>query len=114
RVAATRQNAGRLFGEIGDGMNPPAGMVNAPAATVCAKVMVVSGRLRDARLSQVAARTRVAPEKTRATKRAERFHRFDSIVESIICPPAFFIYTHRQAYMYPPAGLHFSEAFEEL
>src|ERR1700722_4588772 len=79
-VAATRQNAGRDFGEIGDGMNPPPGIVNAPAATVCAEVMVVSGSARDARLSQVAALAR-AP---RETNRAVRIHRL-GIVESIIC-----------------------------
>src|SRR5213594_1235445 len=48
-VAATRQNAGRS-------LNPPPPRpppcVNAPAATACAVVIVVSGSLREARLSQ--------------------------------------------------------------
>src|SRR6185312_9691799 len=52
-VAATRQNAGRFFTEAG-GTIAPGGM-NAPAATGCANVMVVSGSLSAARLSQVAA-----------------------------------------------------------
>src|SRR5579864_3359697 len=52
-VAATRQNAGRFFTEAGGTFSP--GGINAPAATGCADVMVVSGRFSAARLSQVAA-----------------------------------------------------------
>jgi hypothetical protein len=77
-VAATRQKAGRLLGEMGDGMNPPPGIVKAPAATVCANVMVVSGSARDARLSQVAAAAG-APESAIAAKRAIKFHRLVGI-----------------------------------
>src|ERR1700733_1805398 len=84
-VAATRQKAGRLFGEMGNGMNPPGGMVKAPAATVWAKVMVVSGSFNAARLSQEAARRCAAPKIARAAKRAVKVHRFESIFESIIC-----------------------------
>src|ERR1041384_3067072 len=54
RVAATRQNAGRFFTEAGGAL--ARGGMNAPAATVCASVMVVSGRLSVARLSHVAAK----------------------------------------------------------
>src|SRR5580704_16727685 len=81
KVAATRQKAGRLLGETGDGMNPPPGIVNAPAATVCASVMVVSGSAKDARLSQVPAWAWAAPESaiTAGTLIAKRFHRFESI-----------------------------------
>src|ERR1700677_3137083 len=77
KVAATRQKAGRLLGETGDGMNPPPGMLNAPAATVCASVMVVSGSARDARLSQVAAVAWAAPERAIAvnTVIAKTIHR---------------------------------------
>src|ERR1700733_13038420 len=73
RVAATRQKAGRLLGETGDGMNPPGGMANARAATGWATVMVVSGSARDARLSQVAAEEC----DTVAANRAMRIQRFD-------------------------------------
>src|SRR6476469_1537311 len=52
-VAATRQNAGRFFTEAGGTLAP--GGINAPAATGCADVMVVSGRFSAAMLSQVAA-----------------------------------------------------------
>src|SRR6476646_1383160 len=52
-VAATRQNAGRFFTEAGGSLAP--GGINAPVATGCADVMVVSGRFSVARLSQVAA-----------------------------------------------------------
>src|SRR6476661_8910145 len=52
-VAATRQNAGKFFTEAGGALSP--GGMNAPAATGCADVMVVSGRFSAARLSQVAA-----------------------------------------------------------
>src|ERR1700760_3775300 len=52
-VAATRQNAGRFFTEAGGALAP--GGTNAPAATGCADVMVVSGKFSAARLSQVAA-----------------------------------------------------------
>jgi hypothetical protein len=89
RVAATRQKAGRLLGETGDGMNPPAGIVNAPAATVCAKVMVVSGSARDARLSQVAAVASGAPESAIAVNAliAKTFHRFKSISNRLYTVP---------------------------
>src|SRR4051812_9811281 len=52
-VAATRQNAGIFFTDAGGSLAP--GGMNAPAATGCADVMVVSGSLSAARLSQVAA-----------------------------------------------------------
>jgi hypothetical protein len=52
-VAATRQNAGTFFTEAGGALTP--GGMNAPAATGCARVMVVSGNFSAARLSQVAA-----------------------------------------------------------
>src|SRR5579859_6572778 len=80
KVAAMRQKAGRLAGETEAGMNPPAGMLNAPAATVWAMVIVVSGNLRDARFSHVAAG---AAAGQRATA-AKTVHRFDSMFESII------------------------------
>jgi hypothetical protein len=53
-VAATRQNAGRFFTEAGGTFAP--GGVNAPAATGCARVIVVSGSFSAARLSQVVAK----------------------------------------------------------
>src|SRR5450631_3812590 len=83
-VAATRQKAGRLAGET-VALNPPAGMLNAPAATVWARVMVVSGNFRDARRSQVAAW--VAAGQIRAIA-AKAVHRFGSIFESIIYAPS--------------------------
>src|SRR5580698_10394647 len=56
-VAATRQNAGRsLNTALGSPPRPrplPAGTVNAPAATDCARVIVVCGKERPLRLSQV-------------------------------------------------------------
>src|SRR6185312_17445590 len=52
-VAATRQNAGRFFTEAGGTLAP--GGIKAPASTGCARLMVVSGSLSAARLSQVAA-----------------------------------------------------------
>jgi hypothetical protein len=67
-VAATRQKVGRLLNtspgpfEIGQGWNQQVfaptkscGNANAPGATVCATVIVVSGRESEDRLSQVAA-----------------------------------------------------------
>src|SRR5215467_511805 len=51
--AATRQNAGSSLNAAGCG---PAGASNAPAATTCAEVMVVSGSLSVVRLSQEAAK----------------------------------------------------------
>src|SRR5439155_12670589 len=50
KVAATRQKAGRSSYR-GAAPRPPAGTVNAPAATDCAIVIVVSGNLSEARLS---------------------------------------------------------------
>src|SRR5262245_55140264 len=60
-VAATRQNAGRSLNDGGEplaGIKP--GKLKAPAATGSARVMVVSGRGREARLWQVAARAGTA------------------------------------------------------
>src|SRR5262245_1514362 len=51
-VACTRQNAGRFLTEAGGALAP--GGTNCPAATCCAEVMVVSGSLSAARLSQEA------------------------------------------------------------
>src|SRR5205814_541809 len=57
-VAATRQNAGSslnaAFGSL-PRPRPVAGAENAPAATGCAKVIVVSGSAKEARLSHEAA-----------------------------------------------------------
>src|ERR1700733_1385982 len=53
--AWTRQNARRLLNGEAVPALPEAGGVNAPAATVRADVMLVSGIERDARLSQDAA-----------------------------------------------------------
>jgi hypothetical protein len=60
-TAATRQNSGRSFAETK--MSPPrgpaagsgVGETNAPGVTVCAMVIVVSGREREERLPQVTA-----------------------------------------------------------
>src|SRR5438874_13828802 len=52
-VAATRQNAGRSENDCACFPCPVEG--SAPAATARAEVMVVSGKLREARLSHVAA-----------------------------------------------------------
>src|SRR5690348_11261639 len=52
RVAATRQNAGR---PLTAAAGTPGGGPNAPASTGCASVIVASGSLSAARLSQVAA-----------------------------------------------------------
>src|SRR5215467_14749401 len=46
--AVTRQNAGVASAEAG----PPPGGIKGPAATLCAEVIVVSGSLRFARVSQ--------------------------------------------------------------
>src|SRR6476646_8516079 len=51
-LAATRQNAGRFLTAAA---GTPGGGTNAPASTGCASVIVVSGSLSAARLSQVAA-----------------------------------------------------------
>src|SRR5689334_4930892 len=59
-VAVTRQNAGRFLADAA-GTPEPDGGTNAPAATGCADVMVVSGSFNAARLSQVAARAECAP-----------------------------------------------------
>src|ERR1700761_30537 len=57
-IAMTRQNAGKFFAEAGGAVEP--GGMNAPAATGCVDVMVVSASLSVARLSQVAAKAGVA------------------------------------------------------
>jgi hypothetical protein len=51
----TRQNAGKLLNNAGFGPNGPgvAGGVKAPAATLCAELIVTLGRLSLERLSQV-------------------------------------------------------------
>src|SRR5438270_11266766 len=54
-VACTRQKAGRFFPENSDSLSR-AGGTKAPAATCSADVMVVSGSLSVARLSQLAAK----------------------------------------------------------
>jgi len=60
-TAATLQNSGRSFAETkvrpprGPGAGKEEGGLNAPAFTVCAKPIAVSGSLRAVRLSQVAA-----------------------------------------------------------
>src|ERR1700686_4002972 len=59
-VAMTRQNAGKLFIKA-VGMPTPDDGRNAPAATCCAEVIVVSGSLSVARLSQVAAKAERMP-----------------------------------------------------
>src|SRR2546428_13080976 len=57
RVAATRQKGGRVENcEAAIAEPPGVGGVKAPAATVFADVIVVFGNLREARLSQGAAR----------------------------------------------------------
>src|SRR5579863_3842094 len=57
-VAATRQKAGKAVNcEEAPAGRPGVGGVKAPAATVFADVIVVCGSLREARLSQDAART---------------------------------------------------------
>src|SRR5579863_6373829 len=97
RVAATRQKAGRLLGDTGDGMNPPPGMLKAPAATDCAIVMVVSGRARDARLSQVAASDgtgkAIRLARAIAANKAMNFHRLGGISNRLYArrTPAFYI-----------------------
>src|SRR6266705_3036012 len=53
-VAATRQNAGSAL-NAAPGPPRAAGGVNSPGPIGCANVMVVSGNVSDARLSQVAA-----------------------------------------------------------
>src|ERR1051326_7433417 len=76
-VACTRQKAGRFLGlNIVPGSETPAGRVKAPAATCCADVMVVSGSLSVARLSQVAAKAGLAiAESSRRKSRHLRFKR---------------------------------------
>jgi hypothetical protein len=60
-TAATLQNSGRSFAETkvrpprGPGAGKEEGGLNAPAVTVCANLIAVSGNLRAVRLSQVAA-----------------------------------------------------------
>src|SRR2546423_1706127 len=54
-TVVTRQNAGRFLADAADTPEPDGG-TNAPAATGCADVMLVSGSFNAARLSQVAAR----------------------------------------------------------
>src|SRR5579862_4370896 len=55
KVAITRQKAGRLLKSAGLGPKGPgvAGDLNAPAATLCAELMVTFGRLSLERLSHV-------------------------------------------------------------
>jgi hypothetical protein len=69
---------------MGDGINPPPGIVNAPGATFWARVMVVSGNARDARLSQVAALACAeksdAQESATTANRQVNSDRFGSIV----------------------------------
>src|SRR5262245_3746542 len=60
-VAATRQNAGRLWYEAGIGSVGGLAGVIAPAATELAMVIVVFGSFRAAILSQVAAEAGVGP-----------------------------------------------------
>src|SRR5215472_2228548 len=63
-VACTRQNAGRFLTEAGGALAP--GGINCPAATSCAEVMVVSGRLSLARLSHEARPAAETKTKNRA------------------------------------------------
>jgi hypothetical protein len=73
----TRQNAGKFFTEAGGAVAP--GGMNAPAATGCADVMVVSGSFNVARLSQVAAKDGVAREiKSTSSRQGLRVNRFTS------------------------------------
>ena len=69
-VAATRQNAGRSANCAPPPPRPPAGGVNAPAATGCAIVMVASGSLSELRLSHVAAAAGPAIDTLNATNTA--------------------------------------------
>src|SRR5580658_6530302 len=84
RVAETRQNAGRsLYTLFAPGPRPARpfgfpGRVNAPAATFCALVIVASGRLRDARLSQDVA----AVAGTLASASASRVFKAQLIVDA--------------------------------
>src|SRR5262245_39078159 len=55
--AATRQNAGRSLNGAPPPRPPPPAGANAPAATDCASVIVVSGSFSEARLSHGAADT---------------------------------------------------------
>src|SRR5712692_4895671 len=67
RVAATRQKAGRSLNDAGGALaGCGAGALNAPAATGSARVMVVSGRVSEARFSQVAATAGAAARAARA------------------------------------------------
>src|ERR1035441_3275135 len=71
-VAATRQKAGRVENREAAVAEPPGvGSMKVPAATVFADVIVVFGSLREARLSQGAARTgdTVRPAITRTASR---------------------------------------------
>src|SRR5437773_9486027 len=68
-VAATRQNAGRLrkacaATAVTGVPLAVGGGVNAPASTACARVIVVLGRVSDARLSQDRAPAAVSPPPT--------------------------------------------------
>src|SRR2546425_5622639 len=67
-VAATRQNSGRSRSTAAGPPAPraPAGGVKAPAAMVCASVIVLSGNFRPARLSHDAARADGAVKTNRA------------------------------------------------
>src|SRR5688572_9024877 len=74
-VMATRQNDGSDENAAPPRPPPRPGGVNAPAATVCAVVTVVSGSDRDARLSQVAASLTPAVTRTRNATQTNRFIR---------------------------------------
>src|SRR5213593_4139490 len=69
-VAATRQNAGRSPNCAAPPRPPPPAGANAPAATDCANVMVVSESLSPARLSHEAADTG-RTLKTRTKRKAD-------------------------------------------
>src|SRR6266850_2745718 len=69
-VAATRQNSGRSRSTAAGppAPRPPAGGVKAPAAMVCASVIVLSGNFRPARLSHDAARAGEAQKRSIAQR----------------------------------------------
>src|SRR5262249_31270426 len=70
-VAATRQNAGTSANALPPPRPPPPAGANAPAATLCASVIVASGNLREERLSHDAAETGSAL-KTRMNNTADK------------------------------------------
>src|SRR5579871_6034765 len=75
-VAMTRQKAGRFFTEAAGAVEP--GGINAPAATGCADVMVVSASFNVARLSQVAAKDGAASTIKKSIRQSLRFKEFTS------------------------------------